>query len=281
MKKLETIEQLKKSIIELKHENKSIGFVPTMGFLHEGHLSLIKKARENHDIVVLSIFVNPLQFGPNEDFERYPRDIHRDEQLALESGVDVLFAPTLKEMYPHSPSIKMKAISRVDVLCGKKREGHFDGVVTVLTKLFHLVQPDAAYFGQKDAQQVAVVEALVKDLNFPLQIISVPTVREENGLAKSSRNVYLTNSEKQEAPQLYRSLQYGVQAIENGERDPFAIVQMISTYLNEHTSGEVDYIEVYSYPSLEAVNVLQGNIIIAIAVQFQSARLIDNIIIEI
>lgn len=196
-----------KELIKLHQEKQhSIGFVPTMGFLHEGHLTLAKEARDQNDIVVMSIFVNPLQFGPNEDFESYPRDMERDQHLAEEAGVDILFTPDVKEMYPNEPSITMTVQKRTDVLCGKKRPGHFDGVVTVLTKLFHLVAPTNVYFGLKDAQQVAVIDAMIKDFFFDLHLVSVPTVREEDGLAKSSRNVYLSDKERQEAPALYRAL---------------------------------------------------------------------------
>jgi pantoate--beta-alanine ligase len=176
-----------------------------MGFLHEGHLTLIKKAKEQNDTVILSIFVNPTQFGPNEDFEKYPRDEQRDLTLAAKEGVDVVFLPSVDEMYPTFPTTKLTAIDRTNVLCGKSRPGHFDGVVTVLSKLFHITMPDRAYFGLKDAQQVAVTKGLIEDYFFSIEIIGVETVREEDGLAKSSRNVYLTEKEREQAPHLYET----------------------------------------------------------------------------
>ncbi|MCR8846916.1 pantoate--beta-alanine ligase [Rossellomorea sp. SC111] len=275
------ISDLRQSIGSLKKTGKTIGFVPTMGYLHEGHLTLAKEARNHNEVVVMSIFVNPLQFGPNEDFDRYPRDVERDTELATMSGVDILFIPEVADMYRGSQSVTMRVKERVDVLCGRKRVGHFDGVVTVLAKLFHLVQPTRAYFGQKDAQQVAVVEGMVSDYFFPVEIIRVPTVREEDGLAKSSRNVYLSQEERQVAPILYRSLKEAAKRVEDGERTPSVITGEMYRIIQENTSGTIDYVEVYSYPELEEMKRLEGDIIIAVAVQFQQARLIDNIIISV
>ncbi|WP_446923449.1 pantoate--beta-alanine ligase, partial [Listeria monocytogenes] len=184
-------QELKEVILKQKQANKTIGFVPTMGFLHEGHMTLVSHARKESDFVVMSVFVNPTQFGPNEDFDAYPRDEAHDAKLAEEGGVDILFVPTVEEIYPTELSTKLHVDKRVSVLDGADREGHFDGVVTVLTKLFHLVSPDNAYFGQKDAQQVAVVSGLVEDYFFPVNLRIIATVREADGLAKSSRNVYL------------------------------------------------------------------------------------------
>ncbi|MCA1054613.1 pantoate--beta-alanine ligase [Rossellomorea aquimaris] len=273
-------EALREQIRQYKQSGKSIGFVPTMGYLHEGHLSLIEEARKNHDIVVLSIFVNPLQFGPNEDFERYPRDAERDRKLAEHAGVDLLFMPVVDEIYPTGLSVTMLVKERVDVMCGRKREGHFDGVVTVLTKLFHLVQPDSAYFGMKDAQQVAVVEGLVQDYFFPIEIVRVPTIREEDGLAKSSRNVYLSPQERREAPILFKSLQLAKGLVERGHLKRDSIIRKVTELIHDETSGTVDYVEIYSFPQMVPVEPLQGDIIIALAVQFDKARLIDNMIIS-
>ncbi|MBN8190720.1 pantoate--beta-alanine ligase [Bacillus sp. NTK074B] len=281
MNVITSIGDLKLHIEHLKNTGKTIGFVPTMGFLHEGHLILTKEARDNNEIVVMSIFVNPLQFGPNEDFDRYPRNVERDTELARGAGVDILFIPEVADVYRGKQSVTMSVKERVDVLCGRKREGHFDGVVTVLTKLFHLVQPTRAYFGQKDAQQVAVVEGLVSDYFFPVEIVRIPTVREEDGLARSSRNVYLSPEERVEAPFLYQSLKEARKSIEGGERNPSVITGKISDDIQERTSGTIDYVEVHSYPELEALERLEGDIIIALAVQFQQARLIDNIIISV
>jgi len=269
--------EMHKKMNDLRLQGKTIGFVPTMGYLHEGHVSLLNEARQQNDVVVLSIFVNPLQFGPNEDYERYPRDIERDEQIAKQAGVDVLFYPDVKEMYPKPLSIKTVVTKRVHVLCGKSRPGHFDGVAAVLMKLFNIVMPHRAYFGMKDAQQVAVVDGLIRDFNFPINLVPVPTVREEDGLAKSSRNIYLSEKERQEAPALYRSLQLAKEAIQEGERNPLVIKQIVTDYIIANTSAKIDYVDLYTYPELEEIEEIAGKIIIAIAVRFTNARLIDNI----
>ncbi|MDX8366464.1 pantoate--beta-alanine ligase [Cytobacillus sp. IB215665] len=268
-------------IKEYRQKGMSIGFVPTMGFLHEGHISLMKHARPQNDIVVASIFVNPLQFGPNEDFDSYPRDIDRDEKMASDAQVDILFYPDVHEMYNSAMSTTVVVNDRVNVLCGKSRPGHFDGVATVLTKLFNIVSPDNVYFGMKDAQQVAVVDGLIKDFNFPINIVPIETVREANGLAKSSRNVRLTNIERQQAPYLYKSLQLAKERIKLGEKDPNTIIALITDYIDTHTDGNIDYVELYSYPKLTALSKISGNIIIAIAVKFTEVRLIDNITMEV
>lgn len=281
MKMITTIQEMQQTMQAYHKQGKTIGFVPTMGYLHEGHVALMEAARKENDIVVLSIFVNPLQFGPNEDFDRYPRDIARDEKIAKEAGVDVLFYPSVAEMYPRPLSVKIVVTERVDVLCGKSRPGHFDGVATVLTKLFHIVMPTRAYFGMKDAQQVAVVDGLIRDFHFPIELVPVPTVREADGLAKSSRNVYLSEKERKEAPALYAALNNAKAAIENGLRDPQAVRALIEDYLTTHTSGVIDYVDVYSYPELKPLDTLAGNIIIAIAVRFTNARLIDNITVDV
>jgi pantoate--beta-alanine ligase len=277
MKVIRTISEMQAAMKKERRDRKTIGFVPTMGYLHEGHLTLLQKARETNDIVVLSIFVNPTQFGPNEDFDAYPRDFERDEKLAKEAGADYVFYPDIKEMYPGEISISVSVQKRVNVLCGSKREGHFDGVATVLIKLFNIVTPDQAYFGMKDAQQVAVVDGLIHDYNFPIELAPVETVREEDGLAKSSRNVYLTEQERKEAPVLYASLQAAKERIGQGEKNPEAIRSFVKEYIETHTSGIIDYVEIYSYPQLTEINKLEGKIIIALAVKFSKARLIDNI----
>ncbi len=278
MKIITTIDELQTVVKEMKTQKKQIGFVPTMGFLHEGHRALMKQARKENDVVVLSIFVNPLQFGPNEDLESYPRDFARDQRAAEAEGVDLIFHPTPAEMYPEELSVTMQVKKRTDALCGASRPGHFDGVATVLTKLFHLVQPDRAYFGKKDAQQAAVVDGLVTDLNFPLQVVPVDTVRELDGLAKSSRNIYLTEKERMEAPYLYRSLQDAEEMIKSGENNPEIVVSAIKDKILTETSGEIDYVSLLSYPNLETITEIQDTYIIALAVKFSKARLIDNII---
>jgi pantoate--beta-alanine ligase len=277
MKVTSKISEMQATMKQERMNGRTIGFVPTMGYLHEGHLTLLEKARRDNDVVVLSIFVNPIQFGPNEDFDSYPRDFKRDEQLAKEAGADYVFYPDVKEMYPRKMSVDVTVTERVNVLCGKKREGHFDGVATVLIKLFNIVTPDRAYFGMKDAQQVAVVDGLIQDYNFPIELVPVETVREEDGLAKSSRNVYLTEMERKEAPALYKSLQLAKERIDKGERNPEAILSFMKDYIQTYTSGTIDYVELYSYPELKALDKIEGKIIIALAVKFSKARLIDNI----
>lgn len=279
MKVITTISQMQKEVQSLKNDKLSIGYVPTMGYLHEGHVRLVNKAREENDIVIMSIFVNPLQFGPNEDLEAYPRDFERDREIAKNEKVDYIFYPAVEEMYPSKPSVKLVVQKRVDVLCGGTRPGHFDGVATVLAKLFHIIQPTRAYFGMKDAQQVAVVDGLISDLHFPIELIPVETVREEDGLAKSSRNVRLTSKEREEASVLYKSLKDAEKQICAGERDLEIIISNMKNTISKNSSGAVDYIEIYSYPELENLEVLKGKFIIALAVKFSNARLIDNMVI--
>jgi len=281
MKVITTIKDMQQEMKKEKQLGRSIGFVPTMGYLHEGHATLLGAARTENEVVALSIFVNPTQFGPNEDFDTYPRDFERDERVAKEANVDYLFYPSVEEMYKSSRSVAITVTDRVDVLCGQKRPGHFDGVATVLTKLFHIVTPDRAYFGKKDAQQVAVVDGLIEDFNFPVELRAVDTVREADGLAKSSRNVYLTDKEREEAPVLFKSLQSALQLLESGEKHVEIIKQTIRKEIEQHTSGKVDYIEVYTYPELKTIKQAAGKIIIALAVQFSKARLIDNVIVDV
>ncbi|WP_413309205.1 pantoate--beta-alanine ligase [Bacillus sp. 1P10SD] len=281
MKVIATIKDMQAEIKKQKALSKTIGFVPTMGFLHEGHLTLIKQARQENDIVVLSIFVNPLQFGPKEDFSSYPRDFERDRALAECEQVDYLFYPSVEEMYPNAPSVKVVVQERTDVLCGKSRPGHFDGVATVLTKLFNIVMPTRAYFGIKDAQQVAVVEGLIADFNFPIELVAVDIVREEDGLAKSSRNVNLLPEERQQAPVLFRSLLTAKIAIETGERNLERVIKQITEMITSESNGLIDYIEIFSYPQLKPLEKLEGTIIVALAVKFSKVRLIDNFIIHI
>ncbi|MCM2981022.1 pantoate--beta-alanine ligase [Niallia circulans] len=272
--------QLQDITTSLQKNQVTIGFVPTMGYLHEGHRVLLKAAREQNEIVIMSVFVNPLQFGPNEDFASYPKDFEHDKQVAMEEGVDYLFHPSVEEMYPGQMSVTVKVEKRTNCLCGKSRPGHFDGVATVLTKLFHLVQPTNVYFGKKDAQQVAVVDGLIEDFHFPINLVAVNTVREEDGLAKSSRNVRLTPTERQEAGILYKALSIARSELIKGTADREILKNSIIAFIERESSGKVDYFEILSYPQLETLKELNGKIIIAIAVQFSKARLIDNIIFE-
>lgn len=266
---------------ELKNAHLQIGFVPTMGYLHEGHTTLMETSIRENEVTIVSIFVNPLQFGPNEDFDQYPRDEKRDIDILKKHQVDYLFLPDVQEIYPSEPTVSMTVQNRTNVLCGKRRPGHFDGVVTVLSKLFHITKADFAYFGMKDAQQVAVIQGLVEDLNFPIQIRPVPTVRENDGLARSSRNIYLSNQERKQAPHLYRSLKLAEQLIIDGEINPVIIIEEVKKYLSLHTDGKLDYVELLSYPELKPIQTIGGQIIIALAVFFGKARLIDNIVIQV
>ncbi len=280
MKIIRTVKEMQQFALQSKNEGKTIGFVPTMGYLHEGHQSLMQEARKQNDLVVLSIFVNPLQFGPNEDLDRYPRDEEHDKQVAKQEKVDVLFLPAVEEMYPESLSIKMSVTKRADVLCGRSREGHFEGVVTVLSKLFHIVLPTRAYFGLKDAQQAAIVQALIEDYNFPIELVLVPTVREEDGLAKSSRNVYLSDEERQEAVYISQALTFGRELVQQGEKNPKVIEEKVKQFIIEKTSGKIDYVELLAYPTLMPVEKIEKSVILATAVFFEKARLIDNTIFD-
>ncbi|GAA0480925.1 pantoate--beta-alanine ligase [Salinibacillus aidingensis] len=280
MKVIRKVKEMQQLALDLKKENKSIGFVPTMGYLHEGHRKLLNAARKENDILVTSIFVNPLQFGPNEDYERYPRDEEHDEQVAQEENADVVFIPSVDEMYPVPMSLSLTMQNRVNVLCGQSREGHFDGVVTVLAKLFHIILPDRAYFGLKDAQQFAVVDALVEDFNFPVKLRGIPTVREESGLAKSSRNVYLSEEEHRQAINIYKALKKGQDLIKNGVRQKDRIVKEVSQFIKSHTHGKIDYVDLLTYPKLEHTDTVDQRVILATAVYFKKARLIDNLIFE-
>nr|WP_240422320.1 pantoate--beta-alanine ligase [Listeria costaricensis] len=269
---LRTVEELTTCLAAEK--GAEIGFVPTMGFLHEGHLTLIRTARQENERVVVSVFVNPTQFGPGEDFESYPRDAARDAELAEAAGADFLFMPSAAEMYPAPLSVKFTVTKRTDVLDGAKRPGHFDGVVTVLAKLFQLVQPDRAYFGQKDAQQVAVVKNFVADYFFPVEIRTVPTVREDDGLARSSRNVYLTEWERQDAPKLHQALLAGKAAYQE-TLDVEKAYQAVREVLGE-TARSIDYLALLSFPGFDENLHESADLILAIAVQYSKARLIDN-----
>ncbi len=281
MQIVRTISQLNNLINAVKKEGKTVGFVPTMGYLHEGHISLVEEAKKHDDFIVMSIFVNPLQFGPNEDFELYPRDLKRDEKLAKMANVDVIFYPDVQEMYQKDLTCTVHVQKGVNALCGKSRPGHFDGVATVVLKLFNIVQPTRAYFGMKDAQQVAVIENLIADFNVPVQLMKCKTLREEDGLARSSRNVYLTNVERQQAPEIYRSLKQAVENIEAGEKSTSKLKEEMISHLSLTTTGEVDYVEILSYPSLDEISAIEGQVIIAIALKFSKARLIDNVTITV
>ena len=279
MIQIQLIADLKKCINEAKTTGKSIGFVPTMGYLHEGHMSLANQAREENEFVVMSIFVNPAQFGPNEDLDKYPRDLNRDIKMAKEAGVDLLFFPQVNEMYPKDGGITIRAGAQANVLCGASRPGHFDGVLKVVTKLFHLVEPTRVYFGQKDAQQLAIIETLVRDYNFPLEVRRVPTVRESDGLAKSSRNVFLSEQERQEAPSIHQAIQLGLEHYKEHQNVDEA-KKVTKQHIENSTSGNIDYVELLSYPDLTNDISSNSSVILAVAVFFEKARLIDNMMLN-
>ncbi|WP_409069278.1 pantoate--beta-alanine ligase [Clostridium sp. FAM 1755] len=271
-----TIKDVKEVIKKWKDKNLSIGYVPTMGYLHEGHASLIKKAREENDKVIVSIFVNPIQFGPNEDYSTYPRDLTKDSDLCEEIGSDLIFSPEASEMYPSKIYSHVDVDTLTEKLCGEKRPGHFQGVCTVLTKFFNILSPTKAYFGEKDAQQLAVVKKMVEDLNFPVEIIGCPIVRESDGLAKSSRNTYLNTEERKSSLILNKSLKEALKSLESEERNLNNIKNIIIDTLNKETLAKIDYVSIVDSNTLQPVEKLHSSILIAIAVYIGKTRLIDN-----
>lgn len=277
------IDLLRSAVQELRTKKKEIGFVPTMGFLHDGHLSLVRKAKKDGWSVVVSIFVNPTQFAPNEDFARYPRNIERDTALLTEAGCDILFIPSVDEIYPngYSSYIEVEGVSAV--LEGKFRPVHFKGVTTAVAKLFNIVGPDVAYFGQKDAQQCAIIKKMVHDLNIPVRIEIVPTVREADGLAMSSRNVYLSREERKNATVLYESLLHAEKKIRNGERASQKIITEMKELINAKDPTQIDYVEIVDRTDLHPKStMLSGeSVLIVLAVKFGSTRLIDNMIVTV
>lgn len=280
MKTVKTKDELRQALASQR--GTTIGLVPTMGYLHAGHLSLIERARQECGCVVASIFVNPLQFGPQEDFATYPRDLERDAMLAKEAGVDILFAPSTDEMYPEPPLTNVTVSSITEILCGASRPGHFDGVGTVVTKLFNLVQPQRAYFGLKDIQQVAVIQRMTTDLDFPVTIVPCSTVREADGLAMSSRNVHLSAEERSQATILYRALTTGKQRVLSGE---WLTGDEVEHHLKEMIASqplaEIDYVNILTFPELEPVShIAERQYVIALAVRIGKTRLIDNMLIR-
>ncbi len=278
---VKSISRLRPLIQKYKTKRKTIGFVPTMGALHAGHATLLRKCRQENDIAILSVFVNPKQFGPQEDFAVYPRDFKKDVLLAKKENIDIMFYPSVDEMYP-LPFLTCIDVERLsNSLCGKFRPGHFKGVATVVAKLLNMVSPDVLYLGQKDAQQCVVVKQMIKDLDFPVKVKIAPTVRETDGLAMSSRNKYLNSSQRQEAAILYKSLKQAKQLIAAGERDGAKIIQKIRSMIFANSSSRIDYIECLDFETLEHLSLLKGKILIALAVWFGQTRLIDNITIDI
>ena len=265
--------------IHCRSQEEQIGLVPTMGFLHEGHLSLVRQARADSNFVVVSIFVNPSQFGPAEDFDTYPRDFDRDCRLLEAEGVDLLFAPAVEEMYPKGNTTFVEVTGNLTKgLCGASRPGHFRGVTTVVSKLFNVVGPHRAYFGQKDAQQLAVIKRLASDLNWGIEIVGMPIIREADGLAMSSRNRKLTPEERRSATLLYRALQLAKARIEAGERNAERVMGIIREIIGKEKLARIDYIEIVSLNDFEPVNQIEGEILIALAVFIGETRLIDNLL---
>ena len=281
MQVITRIREMQQTAERLRRDGKIIGFVPTMGYLHEGHLSLLRIARQKSDVTVMSIFVNPTQFGPNEDFDRYPRDFARDEKLAEANGCDIVFYPSIEEMYPQ-PYLTYVNVEKITTgLCGASRPGFFRGVTTVVTKLFNIVKPHLAVFGQKDAQQAIVVRQMVRDLNFDLEIVIAPIVREPDGLAMSSRNTYLSESERKEAVVLYKALMHAKKLIEAGERDAEFLKREMSKIINSAPSARIDYVAIVDAYQLRELLKLEGEVLIALAVWIGNTRLIDNLIITV
>lgn len=264
-----------------RRQGKRIGLVPTMGYLHEGHLSLIHRARKQSDIVVVSIFVNPTQFCPGEDFKRYPRDLKRDKRLAKGAGCDVLFVPHPRDMYPDGYATFVTVEGLSDVLCGKSRPGHFRGVTTVVAKLFNIVKPHLAVFGQKDAQQAVIIQRMTRDLNIDTRILVAPTVREKDGLAMSSRNVYLSPDERKQALALSRALRKAREMASQGERRTSVIKKEMIGLIRPMKDAVIDYVEVVDPGDLRDVTVVKGKALAALAVNFGATRLIDNTLIKV
>src|SRR5665647_8581 len=280
MNTVKTTEQVRHQVKVWKKEGYSIALVPTMGSLHEGHASLIKRAAKENEKVVVSIFVNPIQFGPGEDLASYPRDLNKDKILCEGAGANLIFAPEASEMYYKDVPTNVSVQELAAGLCGAKRPGHFDGVCTVVSKLFNIIPADKAYFGEKDAQQLAIIKKMVRDLNFDVEIIGCPIVREEDGLAKSSRNTYLSSKERQAALILNKSLTKGKEALSSGEKSTELLKEIITKQLETETLAKIDYIEVVDALSLTAIQFVSKPILVAIAVFIGKTRLIDNFIYE-
>jgi len=263
-----------------RRRNKTIGFTPTMGYLHEGHLSLMRQAEKDCDISIISIFVNPTQFGPREDFKKYPRDIKRDERLAKSAGVDAIFYPNVKQMYPQGYLTYVKVEKLTEGLCARSRPTHFRGVTTIVTKLFNIVQPDIAYFGRKDAQQAIVINRMTKDLDMPIKIKIMPIIRESDGLAMSSRNAYLSSSGRKDALILYQCLKKAREMIKQGERSSRKIITTMRRMITAKKTTKIDYISCVNLDNLESVPQIKEKVLIALAVWIGKTRLIDNIIVN-
>lgn len=281
MKLIGDIKLIRELVKEWKKDGLTVGLVPTMGYLHEGHKSLIDRAVRENDRVVVSIFVNPIQFGPNEDLESYPRNIENDCYLCENAGVSAVFNPNKEEMYFDDFCTSVNMIGLTENLCGISRPTHFSGVCTVVNKLFNIITPDNAYFGQKDAQQLAIIRRMVRDLNIDVNIVGCPIIREKDGLAKSSRNSYLNENERNKASILYKSLRIGKNALEKGERNSEKIIEIITRNIETEENVKIDYVKVVDNISMKDIKIIDRNILVAIAVYIGSTRLIDNFVFEI
>ncbi|MBP8910759.1 MAG: pantoate--beta-alanine ligase [Phycisphaerae bacterium] len=275
-----TIAEIRKYVAQARMAGKTVGFVPTMGALHAGHVSLIEAAVRRCDYVVVSIFVNPTQFGPGEDFEKYPRPFEKDAQICERCGTHAIFAPSSEEMYPRKNLTWVTVEKLTEPLCGRSRPGHFRGVTTVCTKLFHIVGADVAFFGQKDAQQATVIRRMVADLNMPLEIVVCPTVREPDGLAMSSRNQYLSPQERSQAPVIYRALKHCEKLMQAGWRDAAEVAEEMKRVLSEAPDLRPEYIGIVDAESLEPCDPIRGRVLVAVAARLGATRLIDNIVVD-
>lgn len=280
MKIVTTIQEAKEQIKEWKDQGLSVGLVPSMGYLHEGHASLMKAAVSQMDKVAVSVFVNPTQFGPNEDYDSYPRDLDHDIAICEEQGVDLIFHPSVEEMYGKNYNTYVTMETLGDELCGKSRPIHFRGVCTVVTKLFNILTPDKAFFGQKDAQQLAIIKRMVKDLNMNLEIVGCPIIREEDGLAKSSRNTYLSPEERQAALILSKTIFMGQKMVEEGERDVKTLLDAMKANIETEPLARIDYVEVVDGETMQKVDRIEESVLVAMAVYIGNTRLIDNFIYE-
>lgn len=280
MEIISTAKEMQQRSDQFRQQGKTIAFVPTMGYLHEGHLALMREGKEQGDKLIISIFVNPTQFGPAEDYEQYPRDMQRDLKLAQKVGVDCVFTPSAQELYPDGFQTAVEVEGVTQNLCGISRPGHFRGVTTIVAKLFNIVKPHIALFGQKDYQQLVAIKRMVDDLNIDTEIIGIPTVRERDGLAMSSRNAYLSPKKRKEAAKLYRSLRKGEELFRQGEKNTTTILNTVRGGIEETKPEKIDYIKICDAHTLEDIEEIKDDAIIAIAVQIGKTRLIDNIILK-
>lgn len=280
MKIITQINEMRSIVKDIKSQGMSIGFVPTMGYLHEGHLSLVRESLRKADVTVVSIFVNPAQFGPREDFKEYPRDMNRDSEILEKEGVDYLFAPATDEMYPEGYKTYVEVHDLQDKLCGRSRPGHFRGVCTVVLKLFNIINPDISFFGQKDAQQAIILKRMVQDLNLEVKIEVLPIIREEDDLALSSRNTYLSQKERKAALSLSKSLKEAQSMIENGQRDSEAIIKRMIEIINMEPLAKIDYVEIVDLDKLNPVTRIEKEALVALGVFIGEVRLIDNTILR-